>query len=160
MSILFIEGDMFNKDYNIMVNTVNCVGVMGKGVALEFKRRYPNNFYAYKRYCELDLMLPGRIFPVVDNNRVLILNLATKDHWNNPSDFQWIKNGIANLNEVFERLPNRTTIAIPALGCGNGGLDWENQIRPYMKKHLSFVGNIDIDIYAPISKVPKSPPKC
>lgn len=150
MSIKFVEGDMFEKEYNIRVNTVNCVGVMGKGLALRFKRRFPDNFQQYYQCCRLGLLKPGELFYTFNGVEGMIINFATKDHWKNPSNFEWIRSGVSQLIEVFYRVPKGTTVALPALGCTNGGLAWPG-VRDYLKKRLQYnTENVKVDIYAPL----------
>ena len=89
------RGDLFASGAVALVNTVNCVGVMGKGVALQFKSRFPENYVAYRDYCSRGGLRPGLIFPYYDDRaNIWILNVATKDHWRNPSRIEWVKFGI------------------------------------------------------------------
>jgi O-acetyl-ADP-ribose deacetylase (regulator of RNase III) len=133
--IIFKTGDMFSElDLNCLVNTVNCVGVMGKGLALEFKKRYPNNYESYKLYCKNKLLKPGELFIVGEDNNLWIVNFATKDHWKDPSQYEWIVKGLYSLKKILE--DSNSSIAIPPLGCGLGGLEWKRVkllIEAYLK---------------------------
>lgn len=127
------KGDMFNHSvqFDVFVNTVNCVGVMGKGVALEFKNRYPDMFLKYRLACLQRLVKPGKMFywlnPSADSSiNSIIINFPTKRHWANSSLIEDITDGLISLRDdlvyVFEHI--KLNIALPPLGCGNGGLEW------------------------------------
>lgn len=121
--------DMFESQADALVNPINCVGTMGAGLAREFKRRFPglNDHYvaaAARREVKVGRIL---VFPTLDQSGRgprYIFNFPTKDQWRNPSQLEWIVSGLVNLSEVCEDLKVQS-IAIPALGCGLGGLDWE-----------------------------------
>lgn len=117
-----------------LVNTVNCVGVMGKGLAKEFREREPQMFEAYKRICDEKLLRPGKLWLWKGSNN-WILNFPTKDHWRNPSRLEWIDQGLTKFVSGHAELGIRE-ISFPRLGCGNGGLNWED-VRPIMERHLS-----------------------
>lgn len=122
MPIVELQGDLLKSECDILVNTVNCFGVMGKGIALEFKTKYPAMFKKYKSDCEKKLYVPGSIKEYVLPDCRIILNFSTKNHWRDPSDYNWIESG---LKELYEYLKGTTyTVAIPALGCSNGQLEW------------------------------------
>jgi O-acetyl-ADP-ribose deacetylase (regulator of RNase III) len=147
MTISFKSGDLFDQRVDALVNTVNCVGVMGKGVALEFKRRWPENFKAYKRLCETKWLKPGVIYihqvsDLLGNNQPrFIINFPTKDHWKSKSKIEFIESGLDTLvNEL--RGSGIKSIALPPLGCGNGGLDWKD-VRPLIVDKLN---ELDIQI--------------
>jgi O-acetyl-ADP-ribose deacetylase (regulator of RNase III) len=135
MPIIFKTGDMFSEpDLNCLVNPVNCVGIMGKGLALEFKKRYPNNYESYKLYCKDKLLKPGELFTVGEDNNLWIVNFATKDHWKDPSQYEWIVKGLYSLKKILE--DSNSSTAIPPLGCGLGGLEWKRVkllIEAYLK---------------------------
>lgn len=119
-----VRGDIFKAQTSALVNPVNCVGVCGAGLAKEFKVRFSKNFEAYKSFCDRNALRPGKIFPVkLPFNRLTIINFATKDHWKNPSEMQWIESGMEELC-VYVRSENLQSVALPALGCGKGGLAW------------------------------------
>lgn len=122
-----VSGDLFEADVDAITNAVNCVGVMGRGVALAFKQRFPDNFVAYKQACDAGSLRPGGVF-VFDRGEAqrprFIVNFPTKDHWRDPSKLSDIEAGLQALATEIDRLSIRS-IALPALGCGLGGLDWE-----------------------------------
>lgn len=147
--ITFSRGNILESDAQAVVNTVNCVGVMGKGIALQFKQAYPANFADYLAACRRKLIKPGVMFVHRTGrlgNPQFVINFPTKRHWKGKSKIEDIKVGLNALRHEIERL-NITSIAIPALGCGNGGLDW-NEVRPLIEDALSGL-NVDALIYPP-----------
>jgi O-acetyl-ADP-ribose deacetylase (regulator of RNase III) len=150
--ITFKNGNMFEEqDVDFLVNTVNCVGVMGKGVALTAKKLYPAMFRDYRDKCNKGQISPGSVTYYVDYKSPVIINVATKNHWSDPSHIGWI-------NKILKILKDDLTyatiyrpdikIVFPALGCGNGGLDW-NEVRPMMEAALSDLP-CNIIIYEPV----------
>ena len=138
-------GNIFESSCSTIVNTVNCVGVMGKGIALEFKKKYPEMFMEYVLKCDRGEVKPG--FPYVyQNNGISILNFPTKDHWRSPSRLSYVTDGLNWFVENYEKY-GIDSIAFPPLGCGNGGLNW-NVVGPIMYQKLSKLP-INIEIYAP-----------
>lgn len=124
--MVFQKGDLFSLDVEALVNPVNCVGVMGKGLALGFKKAYPENFKAYRTACKNGHVILGQMFVFETNqskNPRFIINFPTKQHWRNKSRMEDIETGLADLVEVIQEL-NIQSICIPALGAGLGGLDW------------------------------------
>nr|WP_290128975.1 macro domain-containing protein [Hoeflea alexandrii] len=117
-----------------LVNTVNCVGVMGKGIAKAFKQREPNMFKAYKHICDQELLEPGKLW-LWRGSEQWILNFPTKRHWRNPSRMEWVEAGLEKFVNTYEA-QGIADIAFPKLGCGNGNLDWE-EVRPLMEQYLS-----------------------
>ena len=146
--INFVKGDMFDTKYDAYVNPVNCKGVMGKGLALEFKNRYPMNFKMYKDICSQDKLKPGYIYWCRDlETDQIILNFATKDHWKDPSRIEWIEAGCNRLKDYLKENPHKIkNIAIPKLGCGLGGLNW-NDVRYILLTSFEDLYNVDIYIY-------------
>jgi O-acetyl-ADP-ribose deacetylase (regulator of RNase III) len=139
MSLTIKHCDLFRADAQTLVNTVNCVGIMGRGVALEFKRRFPIMFTDYALRCRRGEVRPGTAYLYVDPaSGVRIVNLATKDHWRCGSKLEWIDAGLACLaaHAVEWEI---TSLALPPPGCGNGGLDWAD-VRPLVEKHLDGLG--------------------
>jgi O-acetyl-ADP-ribose deacetylase (regulator of RNase III) len=124
-----------------VVNTVNTVGVMGKGLASEFKSLYPEMFSKYKEYCDLGILTIGKLWLWKGQDQ-WVLNFPTKKHWKNPSKIEYIEFGLKKFVEQYE-LQGITEIAFPRLGCGNGGLNWED-IKPLMENYLS---NLHIPVY-------------
>jgi O-acetyl-ADP-ribose deacetylase (regulator of RNase III) len=144
---------MFDSDANALVNTVNCVGVMGKGVALEFKKRWPENFKFYKKACENKTLRPGVVL-VFDRGGLFgdggpryLVNFPTKDHWRAKSKISFIKNGLESMVDEIVSLGIKS-VALPPLGCGNGGLDWD-EVRPIIISSLDRLTDVDIQIYGP-----------
>ena len=143
--IRFVSGDLFAGNYDAIVNTVNCVGVMGKGIALQFKQRYPQNFLQYREACGKGRLTPGGLFVTHDDGCPWILNMATKNHWRYPSRLDWIRTGAWNLATFLAKHPEIHTVGMPKPGCANGGLSWED-VRPILVEALS-QSNAVISIY-------------
>lgn len=139
-------GDMFESQAQTLVNTVNCVGVMGKGVAEVFKKRYPSMFDDYKRRCEEKTVRLGRPYLYRDLSGVTIINFPTKDHWRSPSRLVDIEQGLDYFVSHFAEW-GITSIAMPPLGCGNGGLEW-SEVGPLIHRKLHQLP-IDVELYAP-----------
>src|SRR5690349_4931832 len=122
--IEFVQGNLFDSRCDAWVNTVNCVGVMGKGIALEFKKQFPEMFESYQIACNAGIVKTGKMYVV---SRLFhprwIINFPTKQHWKNPSHIGWIETGLQDLVRIIEK-EGIESIAIPALGCSNGGLEW------------------------------------
>lgn len=149
--IEFKKGNMLEADAEALVNTVNCVGVMGKGIALQFKKAYPDNFKEYEKACRHNLVTPGKMF-VRPSGALFgpkyIINFPTKDHWKSSSKMEYINEGLSDLVTVIERLGIKS-VAIPPLGCGNGGLDWMVVRRLMIEKLAQTAANAHIIIYEP-----------
>jgi O-acetyl-ADP-ribose deacetylase (regulator of RNase III) len=126
--IEYVTGNILDSDAEALVNTVNTVGVMGKGIALQFKNVYPNNFRAYEVACKSKLVQTGKMFVTKDSSassgEKIIINFPTKKDWRKPSEYQFIESGLDDLLQVIKER-NINSIALPPLGAGNGGLDWE-----------------------------------
>ena len=140
--IKYIEGTVFNSPAKTIVNAVNCFGVMGAGIALEFKLRYPEMYLDYESKCkskQIEIGIP-RIYEY-SNNR-WIMNFPTKSHWRYPSKLKWIEMGLEYFVRNYKRR-NIESIAFPKLGTNKGGLDWD-EVKPIMEKYLN---NIDIPVY-------------
>lgn len=136
--IEFVSGDFFDYDANIRINTVNCVGVMGAGVALEFKNRYPEMFKAYVKVCKEKELEPGKPYVWEEYDlfsRCIIINLPTKIHWKDPSEYEYIEKDLLWLKKYLIDENEECVVTLPALGCGHGGLDWsivKKQIEHYL----------------------------
>ncbi len=141
MPIEFIKSDLFTIEAEAHVNTVNCVGVMGKGVAAECRKRYPELYRAYQGVCSRGELQPGDTWTWTSGS-TMIFNVATKDHWRNPSQYIWVAKGLISLKKEILRTGVQS-VAIPALGCGNGGLDWQ-KVRKMVIKCLS---DLPVKIY-------------
>ncbi len=123
------SGDLFAADTDAIVNAVNCVGVMGKGLALAFKKQFPDNFEAYRRACDTGEVMPGKMFVVERASAPRwIINFPTKRHWRSPSTLDDVRSGLVDLIAQVKSREIKS-VAIPALGCGLGGLRWED-VRP------------------------------
>ena len=147
MALHYLTGNLLDSQAKSIVNTVNCVGVMGKGLAKQFKDRFPNNFQQYKTACTNNQVQIGKLFCTYDHeSKRTIINFPTKKHWQNPSQLEWIEQGLKALRNYLENMG--TSIAIPPLGCGNGGLDWRTQVQPLVHHYLADL-DMDIEIYAP-----------
>ncbi len=143
-------GNLLESEAEALVNTVNTVGVMGKGIALMFKERFPANMEAYSQACKENKVKTGKMFVTHTNELVnpqWIVNFPTKQHWRAKSKIEWIEEGLKDLR-AFIIDNNIRSIAIPPLGAGNGGLDWNN-VLPLIQKHLGDMTDIDIQIYQP-----------
>ena len=148
--ITLTRGNILEASTEALVNTVNTVGVMGKGIALQFKRAFPGNFAAYHAACQRGELQPGRLF-IYDRSTLLpprfIVNFPTKRHWRQPSRIQDIETGLQALAQEI-RARRIRSIAIPPLGCGHGGLQW-NEVRPRIEAALAELEDVDIQLYEP-----------
>lgn len=148
--IKVFEGDMMQSGAEALVNTVNTVGVMGKGLALQFKETFPSNNKAYIEACKNKTLSIGKLLSVWDEHiqlgRKLIINFPTKEHWRYPSKYEYIEKGLIALRELLQK-ENIKSIAIPPLGSGNGGLDW-NKVKPMIEQALKGL-DTEIMIYEP-----------
>ncbi|MEW6551053.1 MAG: macro domain-containing protein [Campylobacterota bacterium] len=142
--INYIQGNLFTSNAKVLVNTVNTVGVMGKGIAADFKKIYPKMFDEYKKLCDDNSFDIGDLYLYKTSNK-WILNFPTKKHWKNPSTVEYIEKGLKRLLEESAKL-QITDIAMPKLGCGNGGLDWETEVKPVVEKYLK-KAPINVSIY-------------
>lgn len=151
--IKFTTGNLLESDAEALVNTVNTVGVMGKGIALMFKERFAANLEAYARACESKEVNVGKVF-VTETGELLgprwIVNFPTKQHWRSPSKMQWIEDGLKDLREFILK-NNVRSIAIPPLGAGNGGLDW-SEVLPKIEAALGDLDEVEIQIYQPTAE--------
>ena len=139
-------GNLFESKCSTIVNTVNCVGVMGKGIALDFKKRYPEMFMEYVLKCNRGEVRPGVPYVYQNDDGTSILNFPTKDHWRSPSRLSYVIDGLDWFIENYKKY-NIESIAFPPLGCGNGGLSWD-VVGPIMYQKLNSLP-IQVEIYAP-----------
>ena len=144
--ITFIDGNIFDSPAQVLTNTVNCVGVMGKGLALEFKRRYPEMFQDYRIRCKTGSVEIGKPY-LWENDEVQILNFPTKRHWRQSSHLDDIVAGLKYLAENYEEMGIHT-IALAPLGCGNGGLNWSD-VKLLMEQHLGEIPDLEVFAYLP-----------
>lgn len=145
-------GDILQEDSaEALVNTVNCVGVMGRGIALQFKKAFPENFRAYKAACDQKRVRPGKMFVFERNqlaNPKYIINFPTKRHWRGKSKIEDIESGLeALVNEVQVR--GIKSLAIPPLGSGLGGLDWSEQVKPRIEAAVRILEDVHVVIFEP-----------
>ncbi len=144
------QGDILQADAEALVNTVNCVGVMGRGIALQFRKAFPENFKAYEAACKTDQVQPGKMF-IYELNRLynprLIINFPTKRHWKNKSHIADIETGLSDLINIVQQHQIRS-IAIPPLGCGLGGLAWES-VRPLIIAAFQAVPETQVLLFEP-----------
>jgi O-acetyl-ADP-ribose deacetylase (regulator of RNase III) len=146
----FKTGDILESNAEALVNTVNCVGIMGRGIALQFKNKFPANFKAYKAACERGEVQPGRMFVHATGwitGPKYIINFPTKRHWRGKSRLEDIEAGLESLRNVI-REKRISSVAIPPLGSGLGGLDWK-QVRPRIEQALSSLSDACIAVYEP-----------
>lgn len=144
------KGNLLTADAEALVNTVNCVGYMGKGIALQFKQAFPENFKAYEKACRVNEVKPGRMFIFETGSMVnprYIINFPTKRHWRGKSRIEDIDSGLSALAADVERLGIRS-IAVPPLGSGLGGLDW-NVVRPMIEQAFAALPEVRILLYSP-----------
>lgn len=144
------EGNVLAANVEALVNTVNTVGVMGKGIALQFKRAYPENFREYSSACHRGDVEIGRMFVhethALDNPK-FVINFPTKRHWRSQSKIDDIRSGLEDLKHVImER--HISSIAVPPLGCGNGGLSWTS-VKPLIEQTLDGIPGVEVLVYAP-----------
>ena len=148
--IRFTTGDILAEDAEALVNTVNCVGVMGRGIALQFKKAFPKNFRAYAAACRRGEVQPGRMFVFETGaltNPRYIVNFPTKRHWRGNSRIKDIDAGLENLATVIREYDIRS-IAVPPLGAGLGGLEWSD-VRPRIEKALQDFSDLDVVVFEP-----------
>jgi O-acetyl-ADP-ribose deacetylase (regulator of RNase III) len=150
MTVEIAGGDLLEQRVDAIVNTVNTVGVMGKGIALQFRRKWPANFKAYEAACKRKEVVPCKMF-VFDNGGLIepkyIINFPTKRHWRQPSRMSDIDCGLADLIEQIKTL-NIKSIAIPPLGCGNGGLDW-SEVKPRIEAAFENLPDVTVKLFPP-----------
>lgn len=139
-----IKGNIFNSKAMAVVNTVNCVGAMGKGIALDFKLRFPEMFKEYQKICFRRMLKPGQILPYT-KTKPIILNFAIKDDWKDPSKVEWIEETLQKFVENYHHM-GLTSVAFPWMGAMNGGLPFET-IQKLTRKYLSNLSDIDIEVY-------------
>jgi len=148
--IKYTSGNLLEADAEALVNTVNTVGVMGKGIALMFKERYTKNMEEYVRACKAKQVHTGKVF-VTETGELMgpkwVVNFPTKQHWRSPSKIEWIDQGLDDL-KYFITTNKIKSIAIPPLGAGNGGLDW-HVVRQHIEKVLADLEGVEILVYEP-----------
>ncbi|EAY30457.1 macro domain-containing protein [Microscilla marina] len=150
MAITFKKGgSLFDEDVVAIVNPVNTVGVMGKGLALEFKKRFPTNYDLYRAACKNDEVHTGQMFVThTDNTPGIIVNFPTKQHWRGKSKLAYVSEGLDDLAKVIAA-EKMASIALPPLGCGYGGLAW-TEVKRLIEEKLSEVANdVEVIVFEP-----------
>jgi len=144
--IKYASGNLLTSTSQALVNAVNCQGVMGKGIALAFKESFPRNFETYKRACDNGSMKIGEVLLVEEKGKIIV-NFPTKDSWRKKSTYDFISQGLESLAKAMVD-KKITSISIPPLGCGNGGLDW-NKVEALILATFEKMDNIEVVIYPP-----------
>lgn len=148
--IEYKAGDILKEDAEALVNTVNCVGIMGRGIALQFKKAFPENFKAYEKACKEEEVQPGRMFVYETGNFInprYIINFPTKRHWRGKSRIEDVESGLDALVDVVRQKKIRS-IAIPPLGSGLGGLNWSD-VKPRIESTMNALTDVRITIFEP-----------
>lgn len=152
--IKYITGNILESNAQALINTVNTVGVMGKGIALQFKKAYLSNFKAYAEACKRKEIDVGKLFVTRDSNLIsgekIIINFPTKKDWRKPSEYSYIENGLDDLVNIIEEEQIKS-VAIPPLGAGSGGLEWE-KVKKIIEQKLSYL-KLEIFIYEPTVQI-------
>ena len=150
--ISFTTGDILKAPVEALVNPVNCVGVMGSGLAAAVKQAYPGMYETYRMDCKQGLLGPGRCYVYhttsrPDSKPFWVFNFTTKNHWKQPSKLSWIVSGLEDLVYLVadERIKS---LAIPALGCGRGGLQWSD-VQPLIEDAYDSMNNVDLYVFEP-----------
>jgi O-acetyl-ADP-ribose deacetylase (regulator of RNase III) len=148
--IQFIQGNLFDAPVEALVNPVNTVGAFGKGLALEFHHRIPENTHAYLNACETGTLGTGRVLVVdrgVGQSPRWIINVATKKHWRHPSRLEYVRSGLDALIASLQE-HHISSVAVPALGCGLGGLRWQD-VRPLIEVAFRPLEDVDVWVFEP-----------
>jgi O-acetyl-ADP-ribose deacetylase (regulator of RNase III) len=148
--LTYLTTNLFKSPAQTLVNTVNTVGVMGKGIALTFKQLYPAMYQEYRRLCQTGQLAVGKLYIYRTPNKIVV-NFPTKKHWRNPSQVEYIEAGLKEFVKIYSNY-GIASISFPQLGCGHGELDWEQQVKPVMERYLK---DLPIPVY--VHLYPKSP---
>lgn len=154
--IRLVQGDLLAADAEALVNAVNCVGVMGKGLALQFKRAYPDSFKKYAIACKAGEVKPGSMHMVATNqtgNPKFIVNFPTKRHWKDQSRIEDVERGLEALVADIQKL-EIASVAIPPLGCGLGGLNWSD-VKPLIEEAFLVLPNVHVLLFEPLGSEPR-----
>ncbi len=153
-NITFKSGNLFESQMQTFTNTINTVGVMGAGIAKQFKDRFPVMFEDYKQRCQQQEVETGKpyLWKPADAEIAWVLNFPTKQHWRGKSEIEWIEEGLDYLLQHYRQWGIQS-LAVPALGCSLGGLKWE-QVKPVMERYLSQM-DIPVEIYEPLPEIKK-----
>lgn len=142
--IIYKTGDIFKSSAQVITNTVNCVGVMGKGLALAYKKKFPEMFQDYKTKCDKGKVNPAQPY-LWENDSIQILNFPTKRHWKQNSLLSDIEEGLKYLSKNYAQM-GISSLALPPLGCGLGGLDWSD-VKNLINKYLGPIEDLDVYVY-------------
>lgn len=156
--IQYTRGNLLHSDAEALVNAVNELGIMGKGIALAFREAFPASSASYIAAARRQEVRVGRVLVTESPRRpgpTWIIHVPTKRHWRNPSQLEWIADGLADLATVVAKRGIRS-IALPALGCGNGGLAWTD-VHPLIEGFAASVPDVDVRVYLPGVLPPDSP---
>jgi O-acetyl-ADP-ribose deacetylase (regulator of RNase III) len=148
--IRYTQGNLLESSAEALVNTVNEVGVMGKGIALQFREAFPASARAYVDACKRGEVHVGSVLVTKDASLLgprWIIHFPTKKHWRYPSKLEWVREGLADLARVIQDLGIRS-VALPPLGCGNGRLEWDG-VRREIEAALGTLADVDVLVYAP-----------
>lgn len=152
--IQYITGNILESNAQAIINTVNTDGIMGKGIALQFKKSFPNNYKAYAEACKKGTINIGKLFLFKDSNLTIgekiIINFPTKRSWRKPSEYSYIEEGLDDLINIID-INQIQSVAIPPLGAGNGGLEWE-KVKKIIEKKLNHL-KIDVFVYEPTTQI-------
>ena len=155
--VRYLTGDIFSSPAQVITNPVNCVGVMGAGLALAFKKRYSAMFKDYKSRCDRGEVVAGRTY-LYEDDEIQILNFPTKRHWKDASRLDDIEAGLRHL-AIHHADMGIFYLALPPLGCGLGGLNWPD-VRGLIDKHLGDLADLDVLVYEPHASQSKAPDDC
>jgi O-acetyl-ADP-ribose deacetylase (regulator of RNase III) len=151
--VRYTAGDIFSSPAQVITNPVNCVGVMGAGLALEYKKRYKGLFADYQKRCQSGELRPGRPY-LFESDSVQILNFPTKRHWQDKSKLEDIESGLKFLAENYADM-GVFYLALPPLGCGLGGLDWA-EVKALIDRHIGPIADLEVVVYEPVHTAGKS----
>jgi O-acetyl-ADP-ribose deacetylase (regulator of RNase III) len=156
--IKFTQGNMLEASTEALINTVNEVGVMGKGIALMFREAFPENARVYEAACKAGEVRVGKMLAVKERDLTgerWIINFPTKKHWRHPSKLEWVREGLKDLARVIREKGIRS-VAVPPLGCGNGGLEW-SQVRREIEAALGELDDVEFVVYEPTATYQNAP---
>ncbi|WP_375563070.1 macro domain-containing protein [Bernardetia sp. OM2101] len=146
----YTKGNILESNTEVIINPVNTVGVMGKGLALAFKKQFPHNYKIYKEACKNQAIDIGKLLLVDESTleqKKFVINFPTKKHWRSSSKIEYIEEGLKDLVRIIET-QKFESMAVPALGCGLGGLEW-GSVKLLLEKYLGNIDTTDIVIYQP-----------
>ena len=152
MVIKYTQGNIFASNCQALINTVNCEGKMGKGLAYQFKKKFPEMEQDYVKVCEHGELYPGKLH-IYQENKFLIINFPTKNKWREKSKIEYIISGLKNLKEEIVKRDIKS-VAIPPLGAGNGGLNW-NEVKSEINRELLDMENVVFEVYEPSTNINK-----